>query len=176
MKVDFTPALGLYSLPKRVAELLHAVLGFHLACFALLAVKGFYREGRKDSAKRAKRTVRSNGVFRRSGRLQRPAVGLDLLALLGKNADELETVQESHAMPDHSAQYHIADIGNRELQRNHFPRAEFAGNHRAQTILGNFEAAAVDANVSILSQHTNDEGDFRAIPREAASGRLMHAR
>jgi len=67
-------------------------------------------------------------------------------ALLGKNADKLESVEKPHAMADHGAQIlEFSHFRDGKLQRHHFSGTEFAGHDRTQPILGDFEAAAVNA-------------------------------
>lgn len=84
--------------------------------------------------------------------------------LLGEDADELKTVEEPHAMANHGAQgLEFGDFGDRKLQRDHFSGAELAGHHRPQPILREFEATAVDAEISFLPQHLDDQRQLSAV-------------
>jgi hypothetical protein len=82
-----------------------------------------------------------------------------VIALLGKDADKLETVQESHAMPDYGTQgLELRYFGDGEFQRDHFSGAELAGYDCPQPVFGDLEAPAVNPQISVLPQDLDDQG------------------
>jgi hypothetical protein len=83
---------------------------------------------------------------------------LDQLTLHGKRSDELKTMEEAHAVSDDRS--HYKDLGNvwdREFQSDHFSRNQLTGNHCTKSSLCDLEAAAMDAEVSVLPKdlHNN---------------------
>jgi hypothetical protein len=110
-------------------------------------------------------------------RWESPAEGTDVGALFRKDPDELETVQESHAMADYSAQgLEFSHFRDGELERNHFPGTKLAGYDCPQPVLCDFEAAAMDAEISVLPQHFNDERQLGTVARIPPCRRFVHVR
>jgi hypothetical protein len=96
-------------------------------------------------------------------------------ALFGKNADELEAVEKSHAMADYGAQdLGFRNFGNGELERDHFSGAKLAGDDRSQAIFGDFETATMNAKISLLPQDLDDQGQLGAVASVTSCGGLVH--
>ena len=101
---------------------------------------------------------------------------LDERGLLGEGADELKAVEKTHAVANYRSQHEkVGIVWNREFERNHFSRGQLAGDDGAETGLGDFKAAAVDANVAILPQHPHNHRYLCAISGVTSSGRLVHS-
>jgi hypothetical protein len=109
------------------------------------------------------------------GWLQLLAECLDQLALGGERTNELKTVQETHAMPDYGSHYEdLGNVGDGELESNHFSRDQLAGDDGTQSCFRNFEAATVNADVSVLPQYLHNNRYLRAKSCETSGGRLVH--
>jgi hypothetical protein len=100
---------------------------------------------------------------------------MDQLALGGVQANELKTVQEAHAVPDHGSDYEdLGNVGDRELESNHLSRDQLAGDDGTQSCFCNFEAATVNADVSVLPQYFHNNRYLRAKSCVTSGGRLVH--
>ena len=94
----------------------------------------------------------------------------------GRMPDKLETVEEPHTMADHSTQgLEFGDFRNGKLQRDHFTGTKFAGDNRPQPILGEFEATAVNAEISFLPQDLNDQRQLSTVAGETPCRGFVHA-
>jgi hypothetical protein len=100
----------------------------------------------------------------------------NLTSLVGQNANEFETVEESHAMANDSAQnLKLGHFGDGKLKRNHFPWAKLAGYHCSQPVLGDFKAATVNTEISFLPQDLDDQRQFGAVAGVTSCRGLVHA-
>jgi len=91
--------------------------------------------------------TRARNVLRR---LQVLAELANPLHLLGKQADELTPMQESHAVSDHrSHRDRFKHVRDEKLYRNHVPHRQLACRNGTQSSLGNLEAATVDTDISV---------------------------
>jgi hypothetical protein len=101
------------------------------------------------------------------------AQGLDLLALCRKQGDEFEAVKESHAVPHHGSQIELylraVLLWQEKLQVGHLSGAEMAGDDSAHSCLRQIEAAAVNANLTIVSEDPHNDGKLGAVPGKAST-------
>jgi hypothetical protein len=96
----------------------------------------------------------------------------EAFGLLRLQADELESMKKSHAMPHHGTEFHGFAIRERQLHRYDLSSHEFGGSDGAQTQLGDLSAASMDAKVTILPEHANDQ---RQVSAEAWDTALVAA-
>jgi hypothetical protein len=95
---------------------------------------------------------------------QRPGEFQDTLALFRRQPDEFKTVHETCAVPDHGSQdQRLGQVGNGELERNHFARDQCGRDNATQSGFCDLMTSALKPDVSVLAKNRNRKRKVRTM-------------